>query len=165
MTRPPADFPHFRDGSPNQAHGAPHFELEIKLPVVVAHVLKALGHGRSGVVHQDVDPTIPLDRGVDDAGGGIPVRYVSGQGQDLALGGGPDLISRRVQYVLATRYDDNVRPLSRHTLGGRFPNTFAAARNNCYLTIQSQFHRSPPFKNPDYVTGSGRKFVDKRRQL
>jgi hypothetical protein len=79
-----------RDRGATRAHRREQVELEHLAPVVVREPEEAearqpgAGWWASGVVHEDVEPAIGLDRASDDLGGRVRVHQVSGDVDEVA---------------------------------------------------------------------------------
>ena len=135
-----ADLAHLRDGLLDEPYCAPHLQLEVELPVLLAHLLEALGHGGAGVVDQYVQPAEPVQGSLHHSLGSVGAGYVGGEGHNGALGGGPDFFGGLVEHFLPAGYDNDVSALFTHAEGGGLADAVAAAGDYRYFVLKSKVH-------------------------
>ena len=135
-----ADLAHLRDGLLDKSHRAPDLQLEVELPVLLTHLLEPLGHRGASVVDQDVQSAKPVQGSLYHPLGGVGAGYVGGDGDNRALGGGPDFLGGLVEHFLPAGHDDDVSALFGHAEGRSPADAVATAGNYCYFVLKSKVH-------------------------
>ena len=126
---PPAALLHLRDQGPRQGHRRGQVDLQHGVPVGVGDGVDRLRPVGPGIVHQNVHPPHLLQGGTAQSLDIIAAGHVGHDRAALAAGAVENVFQRRLQLVLVSAADDDVRARLGQGPGHRLAKPLAAARD------------------------------------